>query len=70
MHSSPTLPGQTVEIEVVCLAWGRRDSTWVCTAHNRDTGRQAGLLQHELSRVDQARLHSRLYGTAAVARAS
>lgn len=60
-HTSPTLPGQQVRIEVERGAEpniGRQ--TWTARAINVDTGQQAGVLHHELATVPRTRFYDRL----------
>ncbi|RRO14233.1 hypothetical protein EIL87_21075 [Saccharopolyspora rhizosphaerae] len=59
-RTAPTLPGQVVRIE------GERGpvpdigrQTWTARAIKVDTGRQAGVLHHEVATVDRARFSRR-----------
>ncbi|WP_340672148.1 hypothetical protein REH65_33085 (plasmid) [Saccharopolyspora sp. ID03-671] len=61
-HTSPTLPGQQVRIEVERGEVGNIGrQTWTARAINLDTGQQAGVLHHELATVPRHRFYDRLH---------
>lgn len=59
-HTAPTLPGQTVRIEVARTGGSEQCQAWTAIATNVDTGRQAGVLHHALATVDRNRFYRRL----------